>query len=278
MLLRVRFCPESIMTEVGKDLFIKKFFKNEANQMWRRALKSEKILAIATFIMIVTVAVWAAFRPDLIPHFNLVLLAGLIAVTTIYAYSTIQISRATKDQADKMTEQAEATRQQADASVNMAEEMREQRVMASRPVIIQKAVVETETKFRTFDSLDWFSHFGVYNAGNGPAIEVEISLLNKEKTPIHSHRKSFLRAGENPIEFSPTDLASLEKSTFYLVAEYQSVFSHGSQPTWYQTWLPFETVEAGKQGKIYVKAGELEFKEVNEKDRLDAFSSRSKPK
>ena len=188
---------------------------------------------------------------------QILLMFGLVAVTTFYAWSASR---------------------QADASVKMAEEMKEQRIMASRPVIIQRAVLETESRFRTHDSLDWFSHFEVYNAGNGPAIEVEISLLNKEKTRIYSHRKSFLRAGETPIEFSPTDLASLERSTFYLVAEYQSVFSHGSQPTWYQTWLPFETVEGDKRGKIYVKTGELEFKEVSENDRLDAFSSRSKPK
>jgi hypothetical protein len=201
-----------------------------------------------------------------------------IIITFVLVLVTVGYVRRTAEIADATREQAEATRRQADASVKMAEEMKEQRIMASRPVIIQRAVLETESRFRSHDSLDWFSHFEVYNAGNGPAIEVEISLLNKEKTLIHSHRKSFLRAGETPIEFSPTNLASLEKSTFYLVAEYQSVFSHGSQPTWYQTWLPFETVEAGKEGKIYVKAGELEFKEVNERDRFDAFSSRSKPK
>ncbi len=156
--------------------------------------------------------------------------------------------------------------------------MREQGVMSSRPLIIQKAVVETETELRTFGSKEWFSYFEVYNAGNGPAIEVEISLLNKEKTPIHSQRKTFLRANEPPIEFSPSELASLEKAAFYLVCEYQSIFSRGSQPTWYQTWLPFETIESSKEGKIYVKPGELEFKEVSEKERIDAFSRRSKPK
>jgi len=188
----------------------------------------------------------------------------LVLVTGIYVWRTHVISKATKEQAD--------------ASVKMAEEMREQRVMASRPVIIQKAVVETETELATFGSKDWFSYFEVYNAGNGPAIEVEISLLNKEKTPIHSQRKTFLRAGKPPIEFSPSELASLEKSTFYLVCEYQSILSQGTRKMWYQTWLPFETVEASKEGKIYVKPGELEFYEVSEKERIDAFGSRSKPK
>jgi len=181
----------------------------------------------------------------------------LVVVTGIYVWRTHAISKAAKEQ---------------------AEEMREQRVMASRPVIIQKVVIVDETKFATEAYCDWFSYFEVYNAGNGPAIEVESSLLNKEKTPIHSQRKTFLRAGEPPIEFSPSELASLEKSTFYLVCEYQSILSQGTRKTWYQTWLPFETVEASKEGKIYVKPGELEFYEVSEKERIDAFGSRSKPK
>ena len=125
---------------------------------------------------------------------------------------------------------------------------------------------------------DYFSHFEVYNAGNGSAIEVEISLLNKENVPIHSVRETFLRASEPPIEFYPSGLASLEKFTFYLVCEYQGILSQGTRKTWYQTWLPFETVEASKEGKIYVKPGELEFHEVSEKERIDAFGSRGKPK
>jgi hypothetical protein len=150
--------------------------------------------------------------------------------------------------------------------------------MASRPVIIQKVVFETQTKFRTFGSKDWFSYFEIYNAGNGPAIEVEISLLNKDKSIRQSHRESFLRAGETPMEFSPTELAGLEKSTYYLVSEYKSVLASASKQTWYQTWLPFETIEASEKEKIYVKPGELELKEVADSERIDAFSSRSKPK
>ncbi len=184
----------------------------------------------------------------------------LVIATGIYAWRTHVMSKATKEQAD--------------ASIKMAEEMREQGVMSSRPLIIQKAVVETETELRTFGSKEWFSYFEVYNAGNGPAIEVEISLLNKEKTPIHSQRKTFLRAGEPPIQFSSHPIYP-EEPTFYLVCEYQSIFS---RETWYQTWLPFEAVEASEDEKIYVRPGELEFKEVSERERIDAFGSRRKPK
>jgi len=188
---------------------------------------------------------------------QIILMLGLVIVTALYASST---------------------EKQANASVKMAEETKEQRVMASRPVIIQKAIIVDETEFATEAYCDWFSHFAVYNVGNGPAIEVEISLLNKEKTPIHSQRKSFLRASDPPIKLYPSELVGLEKTAFYLAAEYQSIFSREPQPTWYQTWLPFETTEASKEGKIYVIPGELEFKEVAEKERIDAFSSRSKPR
>ncbi|GAG11153.1 unnamed protein product, partial [marine sediment metagenome] len=186
----------------------------------------------------------------------------LVVVTVVYAWRTHVISKATKKQAE--------------ASVKMAEEMREQRVIASRPIVVQKAVVETETELAAFGSKDWFSYFEVYNVGNGAAIEIEISLLNKDKTPIHSRRKSFLGINESPIEFCPSELVGLEKTTYYLVCEYRSIISHTLKPpTWYQTWLPFETVEASAKGKIYVKPGELKFEEVNEKERIDAFSSRS---
>ena len=149
--------------------------------------------------------------------------------------------------------------------------------MASRSVIIQKAVAVSETEFATFGA-DWFSHFEICNAGSGPAIEVETSLLNEDKSLRQSHRESFLRAGETPLEFSPTGLVDLQGITFYLVTEYQSILSRQAQHIWYQTWLPFKLSKATKEGEVYVVAGELEFKEVSEKERFDAFGSRSKPK
>ena len=214
---------------------------------------------------------------------ELIILFGLVVVTAIYVRRTSEIAGATR-------EQAAATRQQADASVKMAEEMREQRVMASRPVIIQKAVykesglTDEEIQWIGIERSAWsyFSHFEVFNAGNGPAIEVEISLLNKEKIlivneemkPI-SWRESFLRASDPPIKFRPSNIANLEESiTYYLVCEYQSILS---RETWYQTWLAFEPAKSSKEDEIFIVAGELEFKEVNEKERIDAFGNGSKP-
>jgi len=184
------------------------------------------------------------------------LMIGLVLVTAFYASS-----------AEK----------QADASMKMAEEMKEQRVTASRPVVVQKAVHEKD--IYEGSTKDYFSHFEAYNKGNGPAIEVEISLVDSDKrTSIDSHRKSFLGAGEPPIEFRPTSLAARrENSTCYLVCEYQSILSSGPRKMWYQTWLPFKPSKSSEKDKIYVVAGELEFKEATEKERIDAFSRRSKP-
>ena len=180
----------------------------------------------------------------------------LVVVTGIYAWRTFTISKSTEKQ---------------------AKEMKEQRVTASRPVVVQKAVHEKD--IYEGSTKDYFSHFEAYNKGNGPAIEVEISLLDNDKNLIESHRKSFLGASEPPIEFRPTSLAARrENSTCYLVCEYQSILSSGPRKMWYQTWLPFKPSKSSEKDKIYVVAGELEFCEVFEKERIDAFSSRSKPK
>ena len=191
-------------------------------------MRSEKILAIATFIMIVTVAVWAAFRPDLIPHFNLVLLAGLIAVTTIYAYSTIQISRATKDQADKMTEQAEATRQQADASVNMAEEMANTRYDAFRPII---DIVELPMEAKEIYKQPFEAKEGKFpeqircalrNIGVGPAIGVSSFIIVPSNDRCQLHDFGTIAVGEKTFEIrlSPQQIGD----RMVLVAYYKDVY------------------------------------------------------
>lgn len=180
----------------------------------------------------------------------------LIMITLIYVFRTSEI--------------ATTSRQQAAASVRMAEEARIQRVIASRPVIIQEAMPRKYAAERHLSD-----YFQVSNAGSSPAIELEITILNKEKVPIKSERKTFLRPNDPPLQLLPFDSLKLDESMYYLVSEYQSISSRGQ--TWYQTWLPFELSKSANEDKMYVKAGELEFKEVGKKERIDAFSSRSKP-
>jgi hypothetical protein len=210
---------------------------------------------------------------------QIVLMGLLVIVTGIYAWRTHVMSSAAKKQAE--------------ASVKMAEEMREQRIIASRPVIISRAVYEGVT-YRGFVpdiKIGWtgiirgtgshFSHFEVYNAGSGPAIDVEISILDEEKHHIDSldsTRRTLLKTDDPPLDFYPS-VPSEGDALYYVACEYQSITSRSSQKqTWYQTLLPFKPSKSSKAGGIYVATGELEFKEVTEKERINAFRSGSKPK
>ncbi len=181
----------------------------------------------------------------------------LVLVTVIYVKRTADIAQATKEQAD--------------ASVKMADEMREQRIAESRPVMIQKAMPTIINGTTT----DVFSHFEVRNQGNGPAIELQVSLLDKKERPIRVLRDTSVRAGELPVgscqEFS-FELANLPESTYYIVCEYQSILSRlAKKQTWYQTWLPFQKCKSS-QGGVRVEPNELEFKdEITEKERINAF-------
>jgi len=194
---------------------------------------------------------------------QIVLMGLLVVVTGIYAWRTFAISNATKKQAE--------------ASVKMAEEMREQRVMASQPRLLQKSVHEKD--IWEGSTKDYFSHFEISNAGDIPAIEVESSLMDNEGNRSHSIRQTFLRNNDPPIKFRPSNITNLEETkTYYIVCEYQNIFSHGLKNPLYQTRLPFKISKSGEEGKIYMVAGELEFKEASEEERIDAFSRRSKPK
>ncbi len=184
------------------------------------------------------------------------LMIGLVLVTALYASS-----------AEK----------QADASVQMAKEMREQRLMTSQPRLLQKSVHEKD--IWEGSTKDYFSHFEISNVGNIPAIEVEISLRDSEGNRPHSIRQTFLTNNDPPIKFRPENIANLEETkTYDIVCEYQNIFSHGLKNPLYQTRLPFTISKSSEEGKIYMVAGELEFKEATEEERIDAFSRRSKPK
>lgn len=77
-----------------------------------------RILIISIITMVLVVAVLGKLNPGSITFYELVLVAGLIAVTTVYAYSAIQ----------------------------MADEMRKQRHDALRPIIdiVKQPIMDTE--------------------------------------------------------------------------------------------------------------------------------------
>jgi len=157
---------------------------------------------------------------------QIVLLFGLVLVTGVYALSAYR---------------------QADASVKMAEEMREQRVKTSQPLLIQKSVHEKD--IWEGSTKDYFSHFEISNAGDIPAIEVESSLMDNEGNRSHSIRQTFLRNNDPPIKFRPSNITNLEETkTYYIVCEYQNIFSHGLKNPLYQTRLPFKISKSGVNG------------------------------
>jgi len=127
--------------------------------MWKK-VRWDEILGIILAITIIATIIAVARKSQTLEY---VLLAGLIAVTTWYAYATIKIARATK--------------QQADASVKMAEEMREQRYDTVRPVIdIQKeetpAARVSEGLAVLCEDISRGMPCILSNIGLGPAIDV----------------------------------------------------------------------------------------------------------
>lgn len=159
----------------------------------------------------------------------------------------------------------------------IARETREQRLAGIQPLILQKAV---QTEISASDQSDfpqrYFSEFIAWNAGNGPAIELEISLLNKVKHAIAGKRETFLRADEQ-IVFTP-QLADRPEEQHYLVCEYKHAALPTGNEVWDQTWLPFRIAKASELRQVYVIAGELTSKfRVISKDRIDTFTKSGKP-
>ena len=152
--------------------------------------------------------------------------------------------------------------QQANTSMRMAEEMREQR----RPIVVPE-VVPFEVEMPKIRKIDYTRDdiFKVRNVGNGPAIELQIVQLDKEKSRPQIQKKAILSQADAPLEFYPTDLANQEKTTCYLVCQYRSVLSPNVRQVWYETWLPFEPVKSQRGDKIIIIPGELEFREDFEK-------------
>ena len=137
-----------------------------------------------------------------------ILMIVLVSATIFYAY-----------QAKKASDSAKAS---ANASVKMAEEMREQR----RPVVVQEVVpaksvpykLAAEDITRSISS----DYFEIHNEGYGPAIELEILLLDKEKRQLGKQRATFFpKVSESPLEFHPNGLTNHVNSTCYLLCRYR---------------------------------------------------------
>jgi hypothetical protein len=180
------------------------------------------------------------------------LIAALVYVTGYYVYlasRTIEIAK-----------------QSAEASEKMAEEAKEARLASSAPILLQRTV------FKLPDER-YFSHFMVWNAGNGTAIELVISILNERRELIEGGREAFLKPGEQTM-FKPSDLTKLENAKCYLVSTYMDISHLTGEKVFNQTWLPFVIQKArGADMEIRdVDLGELSFEfGIPEKDLLNSF-------
>jgi len=175
---------------------------------------------------------------------QVILLGGLVSITAAYAYSTEK----------------------------MAEEMRKDRLLTSRPVIVIGPVHEPAGVSADY-SRSYFSHFELCNEGSGPAINLEICVLNlnKGKNCLDEKTVPFLRARDT-MKFSPDiPLVNQAGSTCYLLCRYRSVLSKSTEPPLYRTGLPFEIEKSSRgQDKVIVRPGELLFG-----DEAEAFLEKS---
>jgi hypothetical protein len=145
------------------------------------------------------------------------LTAALVYVTGFYAYS--------------ISQSVEIAKQSAEVSKKIAEETKEARLATSAPILLQTAAFALPYE-------RYFSHFEVWNAGNGTAIELVISILSEGKHPIEGTNVPFLKPGEETI-YKPRDLTKLEDVKCYLVATYMDISHLTGGKVFNQTWLPF---------------------------------------
>ena len=133
------------------------------------------------------------------------------------------------------------TRKQADASVKMAEEMWKDRQQTSRPIIVIECCKEEPA-------------FEIFNDGRGPAVNLEISVLDKAQKCLDKKTVSLLRA-QKTMEFSPDiSLVNQAGSIYYLLCRYWTVLSKSTDKPPYKTGLSFKM-----QDKAIVSCSKLLF-------------------
>jgi hypothetical protein len=167
-------------------------------------------------------------------------------------------------------------------------ETKAEMVMASRPLLVARAVIHESAVTYEADIVSppkgahtpdgqpvtsHFSHFELFNAGNSPALDLEILLLDEQKNVLQGETLGFLRNNEQALTFVPGKLEP--HKNYFLVCEYESTRSRIIQ-TWYQTWLPFTPVKGLMSGKINVSVSELDFKDVGITERIDVFKANKK--
>ncbi|MGD0352306.1 MAG: tyrosine-type recombinase/integrase [Dehalococcoidia bacterium] len=135
-----------------------------------------------------------------------------------------------------------------------------------RPIVTVKAVYKSaETVSTVLPAPTYLSHFVVSNEGKTPAIELEVGLLDSHRNSLEGRRETVLMVGEK-IEWTPT--WDKPDGQYYVVCQYRTATANKQSEQWNQTWLPFELIQAGTPGDVFVVQGHLNFQaniEQNEK-------------
>jgi site-specific recombinase XerD len=136
----------------------------------------------------------------------------------------------------------------------------------NRPIVTVKAVYKSAEIVSTlFPAPTYFSHFVVSNEGKTPAIELEVGLLDSHRNSLEGRRETVLMVGER-IEWTPT--LDRPDGQYYVVCQYRTATANKQSEHWNQTWLPFELIQAGTPGDVFVAPEHLTFQtniEQNEK-------------
>ena len=90
---------------------------------------------------------------------------------------------------------------------------------------------------------------------------------------LEGSRETVLGIGEK-LEFNPMLCNAIGK--YYAICQYKQVYSQNDE-IWAQTWLPFKLSRASREGEVYIKPSELEFKcVIPMKGKVIIFSEKPK--
>jgi len=172
--------------------------------MSKKLLKYDiEIPGIILGAMVIGMVISVAVKGQSIEY---VLTAGLIAVTTWYAYATIKIAKASK--------------QQADASVKMAEAMEKSITETVRPMVHPSVAFGQDAS-----SNQMVMYASFKNIGRGPALHVEANIRHPHfefKGPLP---ETVLEVGRG-VQLNIPSAGGEQKSQedFELIAKYQDIY------------------------------------------------------
>jgi len=194
---------------------------------------------------------------------QVILMALLVVVTSIYAWRTFAISS--------------ATRKQADASVKMVEEMREQRLSEARPYLL----IRLADEFVQWDNTEQGKRptkfqVTIRNVGKGPAKNLWAAMWGTMKV-YFGDRKGYLAPDEEwKTDISRLNTGGVEMGIYKkgwlpelteiikqddpgtVAVKYQDIHEHA--------WATYLILERHVDVEAYVIEGEQSIVEVNQSD------------